>query len=85
MDGVHIVRNVARLDVAVEADQNGCQADEAVQKCNQFGHFGHFYFLALWMPIAAPMSMAMIIQPSPWVLSEKTVTKRATAIPAIPE
>ena len=44
MDGVHIVRNVARFDIAVEADQNGRQADEAVQKCNQFGHFGHFDF-----------------------------------------
>ena len=44
MDGVHIVRNVARLDVAVEADQNRRQADEAVQQGNQFGHFGHFYF-----------------------------------------
>ena len=44
MDGVHIVRNFAWFDIAIEADQNRRQADEAVQERNQLGHFGHFYF-----------------------------------------
>ena len=44
VDGVHVGRHFAWLDVAVIAHQHGGQAHETVQNGNQLGHLCHFDF-----------------------------------------